>query len=60
VPPVSDVVVVLALGGMLAVAFMHPTRRVEAAAGVVCAGTTLTTGLLTAAQAAVVVLWLTW
>ena len=47
----SDVVVVLALGGMLTVAFVHPTRRVEALAGVACAGATLATGLLTAAQA---------
>jgi arsenical pump membrane protein len=51
VPPVSDVVVVLALGGMLVVAFVHPTRRVEALAGVVCAGATLATGLLTGEQA---------
>ncbi|MGA8248094.1 MAG: SLC13 family permease [Nocardioides sp.] len=50
-PPVPDVVVVLALGGMLGVAFVHPTRRVEALAGVVCAGAALATGLLTGAQA---------
>ncbi len=47
----SDVVVVLALGGMLTVAFVHPTRRVEALAGVVCSGATLATGLLTGPQA---------
>jgi arsenical pump membrane protein len=51
VPPTADVVVVLALGGMLAVAFGHPRGRVEAAAGVVCAGATLATGLLTLDQA---------
>ncbi len=50
-PPVSDVVVVLALAGMLAVAFAHPSGRVEALAGVLCAGATLATGLLTAGQA---------
>jgi arsenical pump membrane protein len=51
VPPPADVVVVLALGGMLAVAFGHPRGRVEAAVGVVCAGATLATGLLTLDQA---------
>jgi arsenical pump membrane protein len=51
VPPVSDVVVVLALGGMLAVAFGHPRGRVEAAAGVVCAAATLATGLLGVGEA---------
>jgi arsenical pump membrane protein len=51
VPPLSDVVVVVALGGMLAVAFSHPSGRVEALVGVLCAGGTLTTGLLTAAEA---------
>lgn len=50
-PPTADIVVVLALGGMLAVAFGHPRGRVEAAAGVVCAGATLATGLLTLDQA---------
>jgi arsenical pump membrane protein len=45
--PVSDVVVVLALGGMLVVAFGHPRGRVEVAVGAVCAGATLATGLLT-------------
>lgn len=42
---------VLALGGMLAVAFVHPSGWAEALAGVVCAGATLATGLLTADQA---------
>ena len=51
VPPLSDVVVVLALGGMLAVAFRHPRGRVEAAVGAVCAAATLATGLLTLDQA---------
>jgi arsenical pump membrane protein len=51
VPPPADVVVVLALGGMIAVAFGHPRGRVEAAVGVVCAGATLATGLLTLDQA---------
>jgi arsenical pump membrane protein len=51
VPPPADVVVVLALGGMLAVAFGHPRGRVEAAVGVVCGGATLATGLLTLDQA---------
>ena len=46
-PPLSDVVVVLALAAMLAVAFGHPRGRVEATSGVVCAGATLATGLLT-------------
>jgi len=45
-PPVSDVIVVLALGGMLAVAFGHPRGRVEVGVGAVCAGATLATGLL--------------
>ena len=49
--PVSDVVVVLALGGMLVVAFGHPRGRVEVAVGAVCAGATLATGLLTLDQA---------
>jgi arsenical pump membrane protein len=48
VPPLSDVVVVLALAGMLAVAFVHPSGRVEALVGLGCAGVTLATGLLTA------------
>jgi arsenical pump membrane protein len=47
VPPLSDVVVVVALGGMLAVGFLHPRGRVEAATAVVCAAATLATGLLT-------------
>jgi len=51
VPPPADVVVVLALAGMLAVAFGHPRGRVEASIGVVCAGATLATGLLTVDQA---------
>jgi arsenical pump membrane protein len=51
VPPLSDVVVVLALGGMLAVAFLHPSGRVEALVGLACAGATLATGLLTGAEA---------
>jgi arsenical pump membrane protein len=51
VPPLSDVVVVIALGGMLAVAFSHPRGRVEALVGVVCAGAALATGLLTLHQA---------
>jgi arsenical pump membrane protein len=46
VPPLSDVVVVAALIGMLVVAFGHPRGRVEAAVGVVCAGVTVATGLL--------------
>jgi len=46
VPPIADVVVVVALGGMLAVAFGHPRGRVEAGVGAVCAGATLATGLL--------------
>ena len=45
-PPIADVVVVVALGGMLAVAFGHPRGRVEAGVGAVCAGATLATGLL--------------
>jgi arsenical pump membrane protein len=48
---VSDVVVVLALGGMLAVAFGHPRGRVEAGVGVVCASVTLATGLLSLDEA---------
>jgi arsenical pump membrane protein len=51
VPALSDVVVVVALGAMLGVAFSHPRGRVEALVGVVCAGATLTTGLLSAHQA---------
>jgi arsenical pump membrane protein len=47
VPPLSDVVVVVALGGMLAVGFGHPRGRVEAGVAVLCAGATLATGLLT-------------
>jgi arsenical pump membrane protein len=47
VPPLSDVVVVVALGGLLAVGFGHPRGRVEAGVGVGCAGVTLATGLLT-------------
>jgi arsenical pump membrane protein len=46
VPPLSDLVVVLALGGMLAVAFTHPRGRVEAAVAVACTGLTLATGLV--------------
>jgi arsenical pump membrane protein len=50
VPPPSDIVVVLALGGMLAVAFVHPSGRMEALVGLACAGVTLATGLLTSAE----------
>ncbi|HET8663088.1 MAG TPA: SLC13 family permease [Nocardioides sp.] len=46
-PPVSDVVVVVALGGMLAVGFGHPRGRVEAGVAVLCTAATLATGLLT-------------
>ena len=49
-PPLSDVVVVLALAGMLAVAFRHPSGRVEALVGLGCAGVTLATGLLTSSE----------
>ena len=49
-PPLSDLVVVLALGGMLAVAFVHPSGRVEALVGLACACATLATGLLTSAE----------
>jgi arsenical pump membrane protein len=51
VPPPSDVLVVLALGGMLAVAFTHPSARAEAAVGLACACLTLATGLLDVEQA---------
>jgi arsenical pump membrane protein len=51
VPPVSDIVVVLALTGMLAVAFGHPRGRVEAGVGAVCATATLATGLLSVGEA---------
>jgi arsenical pump membrane protein len=44
-------VVVLALGGMLAVAFGHPRGRVEVLVGVLCAAATLATGLPTLDQA---------
>jgi arsenical pump membrane protein len=47
VPPLSDVVVVLALGAMLAVAFGHPRGRVEVGVAVGCTAATLATGLLT-------------
>jgi arsenical pump membrane protein len=47
VPPLSDFFVVVALGAMLAVAFAHPSGRVEALVGALCAGATLATGLLT-------------
>ena len=50
-PPLSDVVVVLALGGMLTVGFWHPRGRVEAAVAVVCAGATFATGLLSFEEA---------
>jgi len=46
VPPLSDVVVVVALVGMLVVAFGHPRGRVEAGVGIGCAGATMATGLL--------------
>jgi arsenical pump membrane protein len=51
VPPLSDVVVVLALAAMLAVAFGHPRGRVEVAMGVACAGATVATGILTLDEA---------
>jgi arsenical pump membrane protein len=51
VPPPSDVVVVLALAGMLAVAFAHPRGWVEAGAALVCVGATLASGLVTTRQA---------
>ena len=47
----SDVVVVLALVAMLAVAFGHPRGRVEAAAGLLCAAATMASGLLTWGEA---------
>ena len=50
-PPLSDVVVVLALGAMLAVGFGHPRGRIEAGVGVLCAGVALATGLLTIDEA---------
>lgn len=50
-PPLSDVVVVLALGGMLTVAFGHPRGRVEVLVGLVCAGATLATGLVSLEEA---------
>ena len=50
-PPVSDVVVVLALVAMLAVAFGHPRGGIEAATGVVCAAAAMATGLLSRAEA---------
>jgi arsenical pump membrane protein len=46
VPPPSDVVVVLALVTMLAVAFRHPSGRVEALVALACAVATIATGLL--------------
>jgi arsenical pump membrane protein len=51
VPPLADVVVVVALAGMLAVGFGHPRGRVEAGVGAACAVATLATGLLTVEQA---------
>jgi arsenical pump membrane protein len=48
-------VVVLALIGLLVVAFGHPRGRVEAAAAAVCAAATLATGLVTWGQAGVAV-----
>jgi arsenical pump membrane protein len=51
VPPLSDVVVVLALAGMLAVAFAHPRARVELAAAAVCSAAALATGLLSLREA---------
>lgn len=50
-PPVSDVVVVLALGAMLTVAFGHPRGRVEVGAAAVCVAATLVTGLLSTDEA---------
>jgi arsenical pump membrane protein len=51
VPPPSDVVAVLALGAMLAVAFGHPRGRVEAGVAVGCVAATLATSLLTFGEA---------
>jgi arsenical pump membrane protein len=51
VPPLSDIVVVLALGAMLAVAFGHPRGRVEVGVAAVCTAATLMTGLVTIDQA---------
>jgi arsenical pump membrane protein len=51
VPPLADIVVVVALGGMLAVAFAHPSGRAEALVGTLCAGAALATGLLTSHEA---------
>jgi arsenical pump membrane protein len=50
-PPVSDVVVVLALGAMLAVAFGHPRGRVEVGVAGVCVAVTLGTGLVSVREA---------
>jgi arsenical pump membrane protein len=55
VPPPSDVVVVLALGAMLAVAFGHPRARVEVAVTAVCVGAALATGLVSLHEAATAV-----
>jgi arsenical pump membrane protein len=51
VPPLADVVVLAALAGMLTVAFGHPRGRVEAGVGILCAGATLATGLLSYSEA---------
>jgi arsenical pump membrane protein len=59
VPPLSDVVVVLALGAMLAVAFGHPRGRVEVGVAAGCTAATLATGLLTFDEATTAVRHLT-
>jgi arsenical pump membrane protein len=51
VPPPSDVVVVVALGAMLAVAFGHPRARVEVGVAAVCVAATLATGLVSVGEA---------
>jgi len=51
VPWLPDVVAVLALAGMLAVAFRHPRGRVEAGVGVLSAAVTMATGLRTTHEA---------
>jgi arsenical pump membrane protein len=59
VPPLSDVVVVLALCAMLAVAFGHPRGRVEVGVAAACTAATLATGLLTFDEATTAVRHLT-
>ena len=51
VPPLPDIVVVGALVTMLAVAFRHPSGRVEALVALACAVATISTGLLTGTEA---------